>query len=410
MMIHLHTFPNGLTLLGEEMEHFNSVAFSFRVPAGSVYDPVGKYGLSSFLCEMMLRGAGEYKNREFLERIDRLGIDRSESVSSYFITFSGAMLKENFPEALCLYTDILRRPHLPKEMLESSRMVLMRDVASEKDVPSVQLIQEMKERFYGETLGHDSDGREKDLEAITWDDIKNYYDRLVRPDGMILSVVGNFSWENLKEKIGDLFGNWSRKDVKVPEISENSRMEYFHMNYPSEQVHLGLMWETVPFSHPDRLRAWMGVSVLSEGMSSRLFTEVREARGLCYTMDTSFHSLNNRGSVFCYAATNTGSGQQTLDVISEEIKKLKNGISQEELNVLKAQYKSSLVMQQESCSAWCAGMASDFYRLGRVRTKEEIQKSVDDLTLDEINEYLAEHPPEKILCGTLGPEEVCFHQ
>lgn len=410
-MIHLHTLPNGLTLIGESLPHFESVAFTLRVPAGSACDPPERYGLSSFLCEMMLRGAGKLDNRAFLEKIDRIGIDRSESVSPNFLVFNGAALTENFADALRLYADVIRRPRLPKNMMEASRMVLFQEVLSAKDDPSNQLMEKVKERFYGKTLGHDPDGDEESLVTITWRDVKGFYEKYVRPDGMILAVAGNFVWEKLVAETESLFGDWPAKNISPVEHAEPEPYEkYFHLDYDSQQTHISLVWETVPFSHPDRILAWAGISALSGGMSSRLFTEVREKRGLCYTVDASCHSMKDRAGVFCYAASGADTAQKTLDVMLAEIEKLRLGVYPEELAAMKARYKSSLVMQQESCGAWCGGMAGDFFHLGRVRTKEEIQQTVDELTLEAINAYLAEHPPAEIACGTLGRERLRFRK
>lgn len=400
----LHTFENGLTLLAEPLDYFESVSFTLRIPAGSAYDPAARHGLSAFVCEMMLRGAGPWDNRELLERFDRIGIDRGESVTPNFMTFSGSMLAENLTAALELYAAVVRQPRLPAEMVEASRMVLLQEVLAAEDDPANLLMREMRQRFYGPVFGHDSDGTEDSLEAVTLKDVQSHYARHVRPNGAILAVAGRFDPESLVAKIESLFGDWPAVDVPVPEPGVRDPRGDFHIDYDSQQTHLALAWETVPFAHPDRLRAWAGISVLSGGMSSRLFTEVREKRGLCYTVDASTHSLKDRACVLCYAATSACRADETLAVVRAEIEKLAAGVLPEELDSLKARYKSSLVMQQESCSAWCGGMAGDYYHLGRVRTKEEILRAVDDLTLDAMNEYLAAHPPTAFLRGRLGSE------
>lgn len=400
----IHTFSNGLTLLAEPLDYFESVSFTLRIPAGSAYDPAARHGLSSLVCEMMLRGAGPWDNRELLERFDRIGIDRGESVTPSFLSFSGAMLAENLVPAMELYAAVVRQPHLPAEMLEASRMVLLQEVLAAEDDPSNQLMREMRERFYGPVFGHDPDGTEDSLEAMTLEDVRSHYARHVRPNGAILAVAGRFDPDALLADAERLFGDWPAVDVPLPGPSVRDPRGDFQIDYDSQQTHLALAWETVPFAHPDRLRAWAGISVLSGGMSSRLFTEVREKRGLCYTVDASCHTLKDRAGVFCYAATSASRADETLAVMLAEIEKLAAGVLPEELDSLKARYKSSLVMQQESCSAWCGGMAGDYYHLGRVRTKEEIQRAVDDLTLDAINEYLAAHPPAAFLCGKLGSE------
>ncbi len=138
-------------------------------------------------------------------------------------------------------------------------------------------------------------------------------------------------------------------------------------------------------------------------MSSRLFTEVREKRGLCYTVYASYHTLLDRASVLCYAGTTAERAQETLDVTLGELERLAKGIEANELARLKARVKSSLVMQQESSSSRSSSIARDWYHLGRVRTLEEIGELVDALTCNSINGYLAAHPPRDFTIVTLGP-------
>jgi predicted Zn-dependent peptidase len=145
------------------------------------------------------------------------------------------------------------------------------------------------------------------------------------------------------------------------------------------------------------------VGVLSGGMSSRLFTEVREKRGLCYTVYATHHTLRDRASVLCYAGTSSDRAQETLDVMLAELIRLAEGVEPEELNRLKARIKSALIMQQESSSARSSSIARDWFHLGRVRTLAEVGALVDGLTCQSINAYLAQHPPGDFTIVTLGP-------
>ena len=158
------------------------------------------------------------------------------------------------------------------------------------------------------------------------------------------------------------------------------------------------------YRDPDYYVASAAVGVLGDGMSSRLFPEVREKRGLCYSVYASHGTLLDRGSVFGYAGTSAERAQETLDVMLHEIVRLSEGIEAGELDRLKARIKSSLIMQQESTSARSALLTRDWYFLGRVRTLDEVEAIVDGLSADEINRYLASHRPEKFTIVTLGPK------
>jgi predicted Zn-dependent peptidase len=135
-----------------------------------------------------------------------------------------------------------------------------------------------------------------------------------------------------------------------------------------------------------------------------LFTEVREKRGLCYTVYASLHTQRDRASVLCYAGTTAERAQETLDVTVDELRKLGRGIEQNELDRLKARIKSSLIMQQESTSARSGALGRDWYHLGRARSLDEVGKLVDELSAETINAFLEKNPPKNLLVVTVGPE------
>jgi predicted Zn-dependent peptidase len=158
----------------------------------------------------------------------------------------------------------------------------------------------------------------------------------------------------------------------------------------------------VAYNHPDYFKARGAVGVLSDGMSSRLFTEVRENRGLCYAVYAMYHSLRDRGSVLCYAGTSSDRAQETLDVTLFELSRLREGIRSDELERLKARVKSALILQQESSSSRSSSLAADWYYLGRARSLDEVSRIIDDLTCEGINHYLAAHPPSDFVVVTVG--------
>jgi predicted Zn-dependent peptidase len=139
-------------------------------------------------------------------------------------------------------------------------------------------------------------------------------------------------------------------------------------------------------------------------MGARLFTEVREKRGLCYSVYASHDTVKDRGAVLGYAGTRADRAQQTLDVMVAEFRRLRDGVTQDEVDRVKAALKTSLVMQQESTPARASTMASDWFYLGRVRTVEEVQGAIDGLTPAAITGYLDRYPVKDLTVVTLGPE------
>ena len=200
-------------------------------------------------------------------------------------------------------------------------------------------------------------------------------------------------------------GDWHAGE---PDAIEESPADgrYRHLPHDSQQTQIGIAYDSVPYRDPDYFQAWGAVGVLSGGMSARLFTEVRERRGLCYSVYATLHTLKDRGAVFCYAGTGADRAQQTLDVTVAELVRLAQGIEEHEIQRLKARIKSALIMQQESSSARSSSLCRDWYHLGRARTLDELGQLIDGLTSGSINAYLADHPPAKFTVVTLGSREL----
>jgi predicted Zn-dependent peptidase len=397
-----HQFDNGLVLIAEPMPSVESAAFSMLVPAGSAYDSTDRSGLATLTCEMTQRGCGLRDSRQFITDLENLGVQRGESVASAHMSFGGATLAKNLPATLRIYADLLRRPLLPADQLDAGRLAALQELRSIEDDPSHKVMLELKRRYYPDPWGRPSEGEEASLEAITIDEIRGHFQRQFRPNGAIIGVAGRVDWAPLKDLVGELMADW--KPVPGEEPAGGQRgVKVEQLAHESNQTQIGIAYHSVPYRHPDYFRASGAVGVLSGGMSARLFTEVREKRGLCYTVYASHHTQRDRACVVCYAGTSTERAQETLDVTLGELRRLAQGILPEELARLKARVKSGLIMQGESSSSRSAAIARDWYHLGHARTLAELGKLVDALTVGGINEYLAENPPGDFTVVTLGP-------
>ncbi len=354
---------------------------------------------------MVLRGAGERDSRQFINDLDCLGVERNEAVGEAHTRFGSAMLADNLPETLGIFRDVLRHPRLPTEQLEAGRQVMIQELRAVEDEPAQKVMLHLRERHYPDPWGRPSQGNFQAIEAVSLDDIRAYFQSAYQPQGTILGVAGQVDWEPLKETVGELLGDWAPRPC--PDIVETPRASaYTHLDYDSNQTHIGIAYRSVPYRSDDYFLAWGAVGVLSGGMSARLFTEVRERRGLCYSVYATHHTLRDRGSVFCYAGTSAERAQETLDVTLGELRRLAAGVEEQELDRLKARIKSALIMQQESSSSRSAAIARDWFHLGRVRSLDEINQLIDELTAERINAYLRQNPPGEFTVVTLGPQEL----
>jgi predicted Zn-dependent peptidase len=398
-----HTYPNGLTLLAERMDHVRSATMYFMVPGGYVNEPAERLGLAGVLAEMLSRGAGERDSKQLSLALDNLGADRNEGAGALNLTLSAGTLARNLPAVLELYADILRRPWLPDDELEPAVELALQDLQGLDDSPSDLCLLELKRRYYPPPFNRNQYGTAETLGAITPADVKRFHAERFRPGGAILSVAGNIDFAALKDQVGTLFADWTGT-AATPQVGSAHRPESGHLTKETNQTQIAVAYPTAAFGSPDFYLARGAIAVLSGGMSSRLFTEVREKRGLCYSVSASYDQVKGMASVVCYAGSRVEKAQETLDVTIGELKRLKDGIADEEVDRVRAGLKTSLIMQQESTSARAGSMASDWFYLGRVRAIDEIQTAIDGLTPPSLLAHLDRYPAKDFTVVTLGPK------
>lgn len=398
-----HTLPNGLTLLAERMDHVRSASLYLLVPAGFTHEPPYRPGLSGLLTELLTRGAGDRDSRELALALDNLGCDRSESVGPFNVILSAGTLARNLSQVLPLYADIVRRPHLPDDELEAAQELALQDLLGLEDSPQEKVMLELKARYYPAPYGRNRYGTAEGLKAATPADVRRLYQRRARANGAILSVAGAVDWPRLKDHVEELFGDWEGGAEPISPPGAFTPQSA-HVHKDTQQTQVSLAFPSVSLSHPDYYAARGAVGVLSGGMSARLFTEVREKRGLCYSVYASHDSVRDVAAVVGYAGTRADRAQETLDVMAAEFRKLPEGISDDELDRVKASLKTTLVMQQESTAARAGSMAGDWFHLGRVRPVEEVRAAVDGLTAAAVTDHARRFPADFLTVVTLGPE------
>lgn len=396
-----HSFENGLTLVAESMPWLESAAFSLMTPAGIVTESPERLGLANLVTEMSQRGCGKRDSRAFVEDLENLGADTACSTGITHVHYGGASPHGALFETLSIYADVVQRPMLPEEQLEDARQLCLQEIRAVEDEAAQLAMQELRLRHYGTPWGNPTHGTMESVSSIAMDDVREHWSKNFGPDGAILAVAGKIDWPSLRKHVEIAFGNW-KKQKSAPTQGQAPARGCKHIHKSSSQTQISVGYESIPFRHDDFYKARAAVGVLSDGMSSRLFTEVREVRGLCYSVHASCQSLRDRGAVFSYAGTTTERAQETLDVLCFELLKLTKGVTSAELNRLKVKIKSNLIMQQESSRSRASSIAGDWYHLGRIRPIEEIRRKIDELTDELVNEYLAANPPKGFSIVTLG--------
>ena len=397
------TLDNGLTVLGECMPGVESVAVAFHVPSGSIHDPPGRCGLATLAGELCLRGAGDRSSRGIVEALEGAGVQWGHAVSTTHTSFTGAMVARQFPAVLPVYADILRRPALPAEEFEAAREMVLQNLAGIEDDPGHRTLAALRLLHLPSPWGMPTEGIAADVEAATLEDVRRFVSTRLRPAGSIVAIAGRIDRDDCIRQIEAALGDW--RGEAGPPATEGSRGPHLrHVPHDSQQTHIALAWSQPPYRDDDSAIAGATISILGGGTSSRLFTEVRERRGLCYGVSAGYQTQRDFAAAICHAGTTAARAQETLDVIMAEIDRLPGSIDADELERVKARVTSGLVMQQESTGARVGSMARQWYHLGRLRSIDEELARYDRLDVATIENWLAARPPRDLTLVSLGPD------
>ncbi|MFH1370946.1 MAG: pitrilysin family protein [Planctomycetota bacterium] len=400
-----HKLSNGTVLLGERMEAVESAAFDFMLPAGAAVMPEGCCGAANVIADWIFRGAGEKDNRQLGDSLDGLGLHRSAGVGTAHITIGAALESSNLSAAIELYGDIILRAKLEDEEFAPARQLAIDTVKGLDDDPRHKVMLKLREQFYPQPLGRSAAGEIDQLEKLTPDKVRQIIAQSFSAPGTIFSVAGKYDFDAVVAQMEKLFG--ADKQGQAKSFTTGARPgRYKHIPNEGAQVHIGLMTPTVRPGDEDYYNVRIAVAVLSGGMGARLFTEVREKRGLCYAVGAQYHSLKEMAGIACYAGTTPDKAQETFDVIVGEFNRLAEGISEEEMQRAKVGLKSSLIMQSESSSSRAGSIAGDYYMLGRVRSLDEIKREIDKTSVDSVLDFLRREKITEFAVVTIGPREI----
>jgi predicted Zn-dependent peptidase len=398
-----HAFENGLTLLGEKMPAVQSAAMALLLPAGSAGDPKDRSGLATVLSDLVLRGAGERDSRQLTDYLDSLGLQRSASVSVDHTRFACAAVADRVVESLAAYADIVRRPHLPAGGFKAARDLARQSLKGLEDDPRQMLLVKLREWFLPYPLGRNPMGQMGDLKKLTLKSCRDDWHRRYHANGAILALAGNIDFQRIRDHAAKYFGELPTGPEAPLELLPPKELVH-HVQQKSEQTHIGIAYSAPPENDPDYYVIRAAMEAFGGGMSSRLFSEVREKRALCYSVWAGYTSLKSLGAILCYAGSSNDRAQAALDCIVSEILRLCDGITQPELDRAKIGLKAGTIMQGESTSARCGAIAHDFFMRGRIRDLDEIEREIDALTLDRVNGYLRDHKPGPFTIVTVGPK------
>ncbi len=402
--INTHTTTNGLVIITEPMSGVQSAAIRWVIPAGAIFEDIHNLGTSSVCAEMLMRGAATLDSKAQADAFDHAGALREINNSIRYMQLSASMIGQRIDETIPLLVDMVRNPMMSSDSFAPSCELAAQAIASLADDPQQRAVLAARERHLPSPFGRNTLGTIEGVQSLTHDALNNWWNAHAKPAGSVLSIAGDIDTQQVIEQIESLTSDWSGRVDQPKPIGDPSR-GYAHIDDDSSQVQILIVHDGPHEGHEDSMLEKLTISVLSGGMSGRLFTEVREKRGLCYSVSASFRADKDRGIVSNYVGTTPERAQESLDVLMDEILRIGEGnVTDEELIRAKTGFKSRLIFSGESTSARAGAIGSDHLNLGRTRTLEEVIEQVNAVGLDELNAYLTRRAIGKPTIQTLGPD------
>jgi predicted Zn-dependent peptidase len=403
--IHTRTLDNGMPLLVEVMPSVRSAAVAWMLPAGCASDPDDREGVSTMMEELLLRGAGSRDSRQHADAADRLGATRGTSTGTFTMMVSSTMLGERVCDVLPLLVDMVRRPRLDPDAIDATRDLCLQAIESLKDDPQERAMLGVRARHNPFPINRSGMGTPEGLAAVTREDLLRFWERVARPAPGAIGVAGAVDVDRVQRTLNDLLAGWAGA-AAAPTIGPTPARGYAHEEDDSSQVQIVVAYDAPPEPSPHAVLEKLAVSVLSGGMSGRLFTEVREKRGLCYSVSAGYRGDKEFGTVVAYVGTTPERAQQSLDVLLEQLRHITTPggrVTDEEFRRAKVGMKTALVFSGESTGARAGALVTDWRRLGRPRTLDAMAAEIEAVTLDQLNAYLATRTLGTMTIQTLGP-------
>lgn len=402
----VHSLACGMPLIIERMEGVKSAAISWILPAGAAFDPPEKQGMAAMWGELLMRGAGSMDSREQADAFDKLGAGRSSEVGVQVLRIGGTMLGAGVAGALPLLVDMAIKPRMDYDAIDPARELALAAIESVQDDPQERASLLLRERHHADPLSRSGLGTVEGLNSIEREDLVMGWKACCKPEQSIFSIAGDVDPKAVVDQLESLLHGWNGGVSETP-MGKTPARGYAHCEDETNQVQILLAHDAPSEANADSLLEKFVISVLSGGMAGRLFTEVREKRGLCYSVNAGYRGDKTFGVVSAYVGTSPERAQESIDVLWEQLARLstpEGAITPAEFGRAKVGMKSSVVFAGESTGARAASLGSDQRRLGRPRSLEEIAKAIDEVTLEQVNDYLRRRETGKLTIQTLGPK------
>jgi predicted Zn-dependent peptidase len=399
---------NQLRVLTSTMPHTRSVSVVINVGAGSRYESLGMSGISHFLEHLPFKGTKRWPtSRDVSEAIEGVGGVMNASTDREMTAFWCKVAQPHFHSALAVLLDMILNPLLDPEELEKEREVIQEELRMTNDYPTYKVDLLIDEALWPEqALGRDVGGTSESVNAISRDAILKYMHHQYNPANTVMAVAGNITHQEVLDLVGE-----ATKDWEPQESLDWEPVNYGYEGAPvrmeqrrTDQTHLCLALPGLSLEDPDRFNLAMLNVMLGDGMSSRLFLNLREQQSLAYDVSSSINHFRDCGSLVVYCGVEPRKSREAVRATIGELEQLRQEAPEQELAKAKEYAKGRLLLRLEDTRSVASWLASQELLQGRVSTPDEAVQCIDAVTVSDVARVAQNlFCQEKLRLAVVGP-------
>ncbi|MDR3224126.1 MAG: insulinase family protein [Holosporales bacterium] len=393
---------NGLVVATDRIDNFETASIGIFVNIGSVNENSEQIGVSHFLEHMAFKGTTNRTALQISKAIESVGGIINAYTSKEVTAYHTKVLKGDIKLAIDIITDILQNSIFDTEEFEKERGVIIQEIRQVNDTPDDLVFDMFQEKcFDGEHLGTSILGSENDIRSYRPEALKNYLDTKYSTKKMILAASGKVDHDEISNIADELTTSMRPFDIEVVE-KQVYKGGFIYKKKDLEQSHLVFGFEGISTVDDDKYALRLMSTILGCGMSSRLFQEIRERRGLAYSVFSFVSNYRDTGTFGIYSACEHNKAREVLKIAKDEVLKIGNDLSEEELQKAKTQMKASILMGLESSSNRMERMANQLLLQNLFLTPGEAAKKVDSVMTEDIKRISKKIASSKITLAVVG--------
>jgi len=388
------TLDNGLLVITATMPHTQAVSLNLFIGVGSRYEAGAEAGISHFIEHLLFKGTAKRPTaREISEAIERVGGILNGGTDKELTVYWCKVAQPHLSLALDVLVDMLLHSRFDPQDIERERQVIAEEINMSKDSPPQQVAMLIDELLWpNHPLGRDIAGSKQSVAGITRDMMLDYLASQYLPNNTVITIAGNIQHQEMVAAVNQALGNWTNQRTRSEYVAykEQAAQRLHVETRDTEQAHLCLALPGLPLLHPKRFTLGLLNVILGEGMSSRLFAEIRDRLGLAYSIHSYTEHYLDSGSVTIYAGVETKNLSTAIKAILEQLSQLKETVPESELSKAKELSKGRLLLRMEDSRNVAGWMGGQEILTGRILSIDQVVSIIDAITTEELKQLAQE--------------------